>query len=169
MRDSSHHPINKEHLMYSARYLFAGLLLAAFMTQPACAAKKAETKASAPLEQAQVDDPVSTFKTGCKAELDKFCKDVMPGDGRQLACLYAYQDKLSTRCEYAIYDAAAQLQREVNALSYVAAECDDDLDKYCANVDPGEGRLLACLEKNEAKVSSRCEQAIQDTGLNKVK
>lgn len=158
--------------MYSARYLFAGVLLAAFMTQPACAAKKPDAKAAAPAsaeQTAQAEDPLSTFKTGCKAELEKFCKDVMPGDGRQLACLYAYQDKLSTRCEYAIYDAAAQLQREVNALSYVAAECDDDLDKYCSGVEPGEGRLLACLEKNEAKVSSRCEQAIRDTGLNKAK
>ncbi len=34
-------------------------------------------------------------------------------------------------------DAAAQLERAVAALSYVANECDGDLDQYCANVAPG--------------------------------
>ena len=32
-------------------------------------------------------------------------------------------------------------------------------------VSVGEGRLLDCLEKNEKSVSSRCKQALKDTGL----
>ncbi|HWP01067.1 MAG TPA: cysteine rich repeat-containing protein [Methylococcus sp.] len=153
--------------MLSVRSLWAGVLLAGFMAQPACAAKKAETQTNQPIQETvSSGSTADLFREGCKAELDKYCKEVTPGDGRVLACLYAYQDKLSTRCEYAIFDAAAQLQRAVNALSYVAAECDDDLERFCANVDPGEGRLLNCLEKNEKKVSKRCKQAIQDVGLD---
>jgi hypothetical protein len=137
------------------------------MVQSACAAKKTESRASQPAQETvSSGSATDLFREGCKAELDKYCKEVSPGDGRVLACLYAHQDKLSTRCEYAIFDAAAQLQRAVNALSYVAAECDDDLERFCANVDPGEGRLLNCLEKNEKKVSKRCKQAIQDVGLD---
>ena len=43
-----------------------------------------------------------------EAELETYCKDVTPGDGRILACLYAHGDKLSGQCEYALYDAAEQ-------------------------------------------------------------
>ncbi len=87
------------------------------------------------------------------------------GKGRILACLYAHTDKLSGRCEYALYDAAVQLERAVNALSYVAGECKDDLNKFCTDVPAGKGRLLNCLDKNDDKVSDRCKQARKDVGL----
>jgi len=89
------------------------------------------------------------------------------GEGRIVACLYAREDKLSGRCEYALYDAAAQLEHAVTALTYVANECRDDLKKYCADIKPGEGRLLNCIDKHEKQVSSRCKQALKDVGLKK--
>jgi hypothetical protein len=103
----------------------------------------------------------------CEKELTTYCKDVTPGEGRSLACLYAYWEKLSDQCDYALYDAAAQLGRAVNALTYTMNECRDDLTTYCATILPGEGRLLQCIDKNEAKVSKRCKQALKDTGLKK--
>jgi cysteine rich repeat protein len=117
------------------------------------------------LARAEEKGPVDTFKEGCKLELDTYCKGVTPGEGRVIACLYAYEDKLSARCEYALYDAVAQLQRVVAALAYVENECKDDLKAYCSSVKPGEGRLLQCIDKNKEKVSSRCTQAIKDVGL----
>lgn len=108
---------------------------------------------------------VESVVTGCKAELGKYCSNVTPGEGRILACLYAHNDKLSGRCEYALYDAAVQLERAVAALSYVANECAPDLRKHCARVEAGEGRLLECLQKNDAQVSNRCKQARKDVGL----
>ncbi len=108
---------------------------------------------------------VQTVANGCKVELEKYCKDVTPGEGRVLACLYAYGDKLSPKCEYALYDAATQLERAVAALSYVANECDEDLNKYCSAVAPGEGRLLNCLEKKSKQLTKRCKEALKDVGL----
>ena len=108
---------------------------------------------------------VQTVTEGCKVELEKYCGNVTPGEGRILACLYAYGDKLSPKCEYALYDAAAQLERAVAALSYVANECDDDLDRYCGAVAPGEGRLLNCLEKKSKQLTKRCKEALKDVGL----
>jgi hypothetical protein len=106
--------------------------------------------------------PVETMVEGCKKELETYCKQVTPGEGRVLACLYAYSDKLSGRCEYALYDAAAQLERFVAALTYVANECRGDLEKFCAGIQPGQGRLAVCLQENESRVSNRCKQAIHD-------
>ena len=108
---------------------------------------------------------VETVAKGCQQEIQDYCKNVTPGEGRILACLYAHQDKLSGRCEYALYDAAAQLERVIAALTYVANECKDDLKAYCSDVAIGKGRLLKCLEKNDAKVSDRCKQARKDVKL----
>jgi hypothetical protein len=108
---------------------------------------------------------VEQVAKGCDNEITTYCKEVTPGEGRVLACLYAHEDKLSGQCEYALYDAVAQLERALTALTYVANECRDDLKNYCADVKPGEGRLLQCMEKNDAKLSKRCTQAMKDTGL----
>ncbi len=108
---------------------------------------------------------VETVAEGCKTEIETYCKAVSPGEGRVLACLYAYQDKLSGKCEFALYDSAVRLERAVAALSYVAKECEADLATHCAGVRAGEGRLLQCLEKNDAKVSPRCKGALKDVGL----
>ena len=108
---------------------------------------------------------IETVATGCEKELLAYCKDVTPGEGRVLACLYAHEDKLSGRCDYALYDAAAQLERAIGALTYLANECGADVEKLCANVPGGEGRILNCLNKNEKTVSRRCKHALKDTGL----
>ena len=108
---------------------------------------------------------VETVANGCKIEIEKYCSQVTPGQGRILACLYAHEDKLSAKCEYALYDAAAQLERAVAALSYVANECNEDLDKFCESIEPGKERLLDCLDKHDKQVSKRCKQAIKDVGV----
>ena len=108
---------------------------------------------------------IETVANGCKTEIETYCKTVTPGEGRILACLYAYGDKLSGKCEYALYDAAARLERAVAALTYVAKECEADIVANCSGVKAGEGRVLQCLQKNEAKVSQRCKGAIKEVGL----
>ena len=110
-------------------------------------------------------DLIESVVKDCEKELMTFCRDVTLGEGRGLACLYAYEDKLSPKCEYALYNAAAQLERAINALAYAVNECRDDLNLYCADRKLGGGRLLRCLEKNEAYVSKRCKSALKDTGL----
>jgi hypothetical protein len=111
-----------------------------------------------------VEDLVESVAKGCEKELTSYCKDVTPGEGRILACLYAHSDKLTGQCEYALYDAAVQLERFVAALSYIANECDADLEKFCAKVAVGEGRVLKCLDDNAEKISTRCTQALKDVG-----
>ncbi|HXJ37283.1 MAG TPA: cysteine rich repeat-containing protein [Candidatus Eisenbacteria bacterium] len=119
----------------------------------------------APLARADQDPLANEVKEACKAELDTYCKQVTPGEGRLLACLYAFEDKLSARCDYGLYDASVRLERAVAALSYGAAECKDDIAKHCASVQAGEGRIVECLKKQGDKLSKRCSQAMKDLGL----
>ena len=110
---------------------------------------------------------VENVKKACNKELTTFCKGVQPGEGRILACLYAFQDRVSGKCEYAIYDAATQLEQAATALKFAAAECKEDLLKYCGNVEVGNGRVKACLDKNEKSLSDKCKDALKQTGLKK--
>lgn len=119
------------------------------------------------VSSSSADEPnlVESVMTGCNTELNTYCKDVTPGQKRLLACLYAHNDKLSSQCDFALFDAAIQLERAVAALAYVVNECDDDLMQFCSEEQVGEGRLLACLDKNQADVSTRCKEALSEVGL----
>ena len=102
---------------------------------------------------------------GCDSELTQYCTDVTPGEGRLLACLFAHEDKLSGQCEFALYDAAARLERAINTIAYVAAECRADLQTHCAGVQVGEGRVAQCLKDHESELSPGCDQALTNVGL----
>src|SRR5262245_9402935 len=110
---------------------------------------------------------VEGLKKACDKELTTFCKGVQPGEGRILACLYAFQDRVSGKCTYAVYDAANQLEQAAVALKFAATECKEDLLKYCGNVEVGNGRVKACLDKNEKSLSEKCKDALKQTGLKK--
>jgi hypothetical protein len=112
-------------------------------------------------------DIVKEVKTACSKELSTFCKGVPEGQGRILACLYAFQDKVSDKCLYAVYDAADQLERAATAVKFAYSQCQDDFQKFCGDVKLGQGRGLACMQKHEKEVSQQCKDALQQTGLAK--
>ncbi len=41
------------------------------------------------------------------------------------------------------------------------SDCRADLQKLCPNVQPGGGRLVACLKENKDSVSDTCKQRMQ--------
>jgi hypothetical protein len=60
--------------------------------------------------------------------------------------------------------------RETNALAaltYLVTECDADIEKHYSNVEPGEGRIMNCMEPYKKTVSKRCQKAMQEVGLEK--
>ncbi|HTN52342.1 MAG TPA: cysteine rich repeat-containing protein [Anaeromyxobacter sp.] len=118
--------------------------------------------------QARAEESLAdSVKKACHKELTTFCKGVPAGQARILACLYAFEDKVSDQCVYAVYDAAAQLEQAVQAVKFAASQCQADLQKFCADVKPGKGRALACLDKNAKDVSAQCKDALKQTGLKK--
>ena len=102
---------------------------------------------------------------GCSSELTQYCAEVTPGEGRLLACIYAHGDKLSGQCEFALYDAAARLERAISAITYVASECRSELETHCANVEVGEGRVAQCLKDHAGDLSPGCNQALTNVGV----
>jgi hypothetical protein len=111
------------------------------------------------------DDIIDNVMQSCDAEIEAYCSQVTLGAGRLLACFYAHEDKLSGRCQYALYEGAAQLEQFAAAVTHLAVECHDDLMTYCAEVELGEGRVGTCLLEHKAEVTDACRQAIDDAGL----
>ena len=125
-----------------------------------------QSRASAAVARTAMRDQLSAqVVEGCSSEFAQYCADVTPGQDRLLACLYAHGDRLSGQCDYALYDAAAQLEQAVGAVTYVAAECRSELDTYCANVAVGEGRVAQCLKDHASELSPGCDQALTTVGM----
>ncbi len=111
------------------------------------------------------EDIIESVLKACEPEIEAYCSQVTPGEGRLLACFYAHGDKVSARCEYALYEGVAALEQFTNAVTYVATACHDDLIKHCGETEMGEGRVGTCLLEHKENVTEACRQAIDDTGL----
>jgi len=109
------------------------------------------------------DSLVEHLVKACETDINSYCSQVTPGDGRMLHCMAAHEDKISGQCQYAFYQAAAILEQLATAIAYVASQCETDIETHCGDVALGEGRILACLSENEAEVSDACNQAVSDT------
>lgn len=107
------------------------------------------------------------FGAACKNDIDQYCNQVTAGEGRKLHCLATHEDKIATGCELALYSSAMiiselamELARAVlYAIEYLAVECEADINEHCAEVMPGEGRVLMCLSNHEAELSESCTAA----------
>lgn len=108
------------------------------------------------------DTLVDQLYEACETDVQSFCSQVTPGEGRMLHCMAAHEDKISGQCEYALYQAAALLEQLANAIVYVARECSSDIETICGDVKEGEGRILMCLEDNADDLSDTCTTALDD-------
>ena len=99
----------------------------------------------------------------CEGDLEQYCSQVTPGEGRLLHCVAAHEDKLSGQCEYALYQAASLLEQLSVAIVYFAQSCQTEIETLCSDVQAGEGRILACLTENDEQVGDTCRKAIADT------
>lgn len=105
---------------------------------------------------------IEYLEKSCDEDLGKYCSQVTPGEGRRALCLAAHEDKLSERCQFALYRASVALEQATAAISYVARSCSGDAAKLCPETQPGDGRLLQCLESKGDQVSEGCRKAVED-------
>lgn len=57
---------------------------------------------------------------------------------------------------------AAQAQQlSPQQMQQVRAACEADVKRLCAGIQPGGGRLLACLQQNGASVSQPCADTLK--------
>ena len=89
-------------------------------------------------------------KDECKEDAKKFCADVKKGEGRVFQCLVNHYNDLTPDCKKKIDISKDKWEALRN-------NCGSDLDKFCPNVQPGKGRIRACLAKNKDQLSESCK------------
>jgi hypothetical protein len=110
-------------------------------------------------------DVVADAVAACQPDIETFCSQVTPGEGRLLACFVAHEDKISGACNWALYQALQEFDAFATAIAYVASSCRDDLLEFCGEVRVGEGRVATCLLEHVAEVSETCKKAMDDVEL----
>lgn len=93
------------------------------------------------------DESGTAKRAACKADVDNFCKDVKPGEGRIMECLKVHESELSAGCK-------AQSGKHNHAKWAV---CKADIDSFCKDIEPGEGRIVECLKAHESELSADCK------------
>ncbi len=136
------------------------ILVTMFMTSVAMAASE---KLADKLSKSVIMIEVQV--NSCNADAAIFCPGLPLNSQKSFMCLMAYEDNLSTACMLGIAEAALTLEMGLMAIDYSIKACEADADKFCLDVEAGEGRIVSCLVKNEAKLGSQCVNALKETGL----
>jgi hypothetical protein len=89
----------------------------------------------------------------CKADVQKLCKDVQPGEGRIVECMKQHQKELSPKC-------ASQMKQVQAGLKQVSQACEPDVEKFCWDTPIGKGGIASCLKKHSDELSSGCKDAV---------
>lgn len=105
---------------------------------------------------------IDQVEGACITELETYCQDVTPGEGRGVACLYAHSEKLSTPCLTALYEAKGEFRNAIDNVNTLIADCREDILQQCSKVAIGEGRILACLEANKHKIAPKCRENLKN-------
>ncbi len=139
--------------------------------------------------QAPTDAQRSAIRSQCRSDYETHCASVPPGGAASLQCLQKNMSSLSASCQTAVRavepaaepapaaatakpaetaapaapKAAATTAAQKPSDAQVAAirsSCRSDYPKVCAGVPTGGAPALQCLEKNKAKLSAGCQQAV---------
>jgi Golgi apparatus protein 1 len=101
------------------------------------------------------------LETSCGEDIKKYCSTVTPGEGRILYCMQAHEDKISDGCASVLDEVVFQAETTADHLRDAVNACRSDIDKYCATIQPGQGRIASCLATNKTTISKGCGDAVQ--------
>ena len=87
----------------------------------------------------------------CSTAMEQICP--ARGDVLLLGCLRTHHKEISASCPG---DLAPILKRAEK----IAKDCDRDVQSLCKGVEPGEGRVAACLKEHGSELSAQCQSAV---------
>lgn len=86
----------------------------------------------------------------CDEDITRFCKDVQRGGGQVVKCLQEHDKDVTRACKQEMTEMKTRMKG-------FKEFCGDDVQKYCKDVTPGEGRIIQCLKGYEPHLSLQCK------------
>jgi hypothetical protein len=90
----------------------------------------------------------------CKADREKFCSGMKPGDGQLGACMKQHEAELSPECNAARKGAQEARQN-------IRMSCKADTEKFCADAPNDHGGVIKCLESHASELGQSCADALK--------
>ncbi len=90
----------------------------------------------------------------CKADRDKFCPGLKPGDGKFGPCMKEHAAELSPECSAAI-EAGKEARKNIKA------NCKPDIAKFCADASKERGGIAKCLAGHADELEPGCAGALK--------
>ena len=84
----------------------------------------------------------------CKDDIAKYCSDIQPGEERIARCISENRDNFSAEC----LEAITQVRQDAEA---IFSSCHDDQKQFCADVEPGQGRIIRCMREHREQLSDQ--------------
>lgn len=99
----------------------------------------------------------------CRDDVQKFCKDIKPGDARIMHCLKEHHDQLSPACKAKgteMREKMQEMRKEMgdDLMGGQHGACKADMEKFCKDVKPGEGRVMECMKSHKSELSKGCTE-----------
>jgi len=89
----------------------------------------------------------------CRADVQKLCPDVTRGSGGFRDCLIQHAAELSPACQEHVNAMKAKIEAWRQA-------CQDDVQKFCSDVQTGHGKIIKCLRTNQDSLSQACQDQL---------
>jgi hypothetical protein len=83
-----------------------------------------------------------------------------PGDRTMKRSALLVSICLGAAAQFAVADGPPPPAPSTDAINEAQAACKSDIQALCPSVQPGGGRILACLKEHKDKVSDPCKVAV---------
>ncbi|GBF94315.1 hypothetical protein Rsub_06937 [Raphidocelis subcapitata] len=99
----------------------------------------------------------------CRGDVDKYCGQVEPGEGRVHACLRHQMNFLSPACAAEESKLASKEARDIRLKPKLAKACGAERATFCRDVPPGQGRVIKCLLEgmSDPRFGAECRTALE--------
>jgi hypothetical protein len=152
-------PVIRGRSMKNAMHSLVRLgLLASLVILPASLAL-AQTDIAKAIQE-KLASEATKLESSCADDIKKFCSDVTPGEGRMIYCMQAHEDKISPKCAFDLEEAATDVQLSADNLKDAVIACKAEISGVCGKIQPGQGRVAACVMANKSTASKSCVEAI---------
>ncbi len=109
------------------------------------------------LSQSDLRDRVSSaierIRNSCGDDIDRFCGDITPGGGRVAACVQAYADQLSLRCQLTLRRTANRIEQ---AVQNIADTCMSAVQQQCGDSD----NVRQCVQQKASALPQSCQTVV---------